>query len=705
MITLFRSATDKNAVEHLDIDAVFERLRKPGASHLAIIKRLRAEPDEKKQKQIKAGLPAFSFSGRFDYLSNDKLQEHSGYYVYDYDHVTDPQADLTRLQGAGLGCYVGSFISPRGQGYKVVLAGPVAKDAAAHIVAWRVGSALLAGLIGADPDPGSDVARLCYIGGGDAVHTAAYWEPFGLDDRADAAGEDGGVTLDDMPKPTKRVLSLDTVRDMLWTVGSDLPYAKWRNVIWAVVDELSGEDEKEVAALLEQWSTECGGERGQWSAQDRKHFHHLIAEAGSGEGATIATLVKLAKDKGWVDWRQRLKRNDKGQIRKSQFNVDVLLKHHREFKGRCRLDMLSGIKEIAPMKGAWFFPRGAPIEKWSALWAEVGFEQHYNVNVGGADNWLLALEAEAMVHEYNPRIDYLNDLKWDGEERLRDLWEKGFGAEASPLNREIAKCWLCAAAQRQLKPGTSFQIVPVLWGPGGTGKTEALKALVTNPHWMVNSKIDMSSKEGYAVVQTGWIVELAEMSNMRRNEQEEIKGFVTQTHCRFRRPWDRNPSEVAATWVFVGTTNEEHFLKDLTGNRRWLPIAVKGFPNKGTEGIEWVRANRDQLWAEAMHIIKGGGHPWELDSKWYAPAAEKQEAALHLSEMDIAIGELTGEYENMGKEVSMTLRDIGSAVGLDLKGKYDEMQLGSSLKHHGWARVRTMVNGSRSWRWAFTPPL
>jgi len=716
MLSLFANATAKTPYKSLPADEAWRLLRNPPERVKRIIERLRAEPDEYKAKEIKCELPAITWSGSFSRREAAGLVEHSGLYVYDIDDYGDVDAccvELTRLQEKALPWIVGGFVSPSGTGFKVVLAGPTVEAGesatAAHKAAWHAGAALLRASCGWTLDAAADPCRLCFLGNGEGVWTAAYYEPFTVEEGEGAgdgeADNPDGVTVDDIPEPTKRSLPLDTVRDMLWTVGADRPYAQWRNLLWAVIAEVGKDDD--VVAMLERWSQETGGERGHWSAKDRRHFHDLIKAAGDGEGVTIATLVKLAKEKGWVDWRQRLKRNQNGKVIKSQFNIDVLLKHHRAIKGRFRMDIFSGTKEVAPCADSWFHPKGVPVERWSALDMEVGFEREYNINVGTADQWLLAMEGEAVKHPYNPRVDYLNGLPaWDGVERVKDLWVKGFGAERTDLGAAVARCWLCAAVKRQFAPGTPFQIVPVLKGPGGTGKTEGLKILAGNPFWMVNSKIDMSSKEGYSVVQGGWIVELAEMANMKRTDQEEIKGFVTQTHCRFRKPWDRNPSDVAATWVFVGTTNEDHFLKDMTGNRRWIPLEVKGFDDNGKEGLQWLAAHRDQLWAEACHYLKGGAAEWDLNPKWYVDARRAQDNALYLSEVDVAIGEMTGQYERIGKEATLSIREIGTAVGYEARNRLEEMQIAAALKHYGWKRDnRAMVNGVRVIRWRYTPPL
>jgi len=62
--------------------------------------------------------------------------------------------------------------------------------------------------------------------------------------------------------------------------------------------------------------------------------------------------------------------------------------------------------------------------------------------------------------------------------------------------------------------------------------------------------------------------------------------------------------------VFAGTTNEERYFPDRTGNRRYWPVKVQDEID-----VERIIADRDQLWAEAFAR-------WKRGEKWFADTAD-----------------------------------------------------------------------------------
>jgi putative DNA primase/helicase len=68
--------------------------------------------------------------------------------------------------------------------------------------------------------------------------------------------------------------------------------------------------------------------------------------------------------------------------------------------------------------------------------------------------------------------------------------------------------------------------------------------------------------------------------------------------------------------VLVATTNDEEFLSDSTGSRRFWPVRVTEVE------LDWIRENRDQLWAEAVALFDAG-EQWWLDEEHEALRAEE----------------------------------------------------------------------------------
>ena len=93
-----------------------------------------------------------------------------------------------------------------------------------------------------------------------------------------------------------------------------------------------------------------------------------------------------------------------------------------------------------------------------------------------------------------------------------------------------------------------------------------------------------------------WIVEFGELSVLKKVDNETIKSFITERADRFRPPWGRRARDFPRTCVFGGYTNEDEFLSDATGNRRFWPIRVPS-PIR----IDELKRDRDQLLAEAVY--------------------------------------------------------------------------------------------------------
>lgn len=233
-----------------------------------------------------------------------------------------------------------------------------------------------------------------------------------------------------------------------------------------------------------------------------------------------------------------------------------------------------------------------------------------------------AVLSVAHEHRFHPVRDYLKSLQWDGEPRL-DRWLMDFvGAEDSPLTRAFGAKFLIGAVARAQQPGVKVDHSLFLEGSQGKLKSTGLQALMPSPALFTDDLGDAMGKEAAERIQGKWLVEIAELDAMSRAEVTRIKAFLTRQVDHFRPAYGRHPADFPRQCFFAGTTNQEAYLKDETGGRRFWPVRV------GRIDVDGLRAARDQLWAEAVHRY-GEGEPWWLDAPGLIEAAGAAQRARY----------------------------------------------------------------------------
>lgn len=226
----------------------------------------------------------------------------------------------------------------------------------------------------------------------------------------------------------------------------------------------------------------------------------------------------------------------------------------------------------------------------------------------------------ARAAPFHPVRDYLDALAWDREPRI-DRWLTTYGgAEDSKYTRAVGELVLIAAVRRVRKPGCKFDEMLVLECTQGTDKSSALAMLAGNADWFTDD-MPLNADTGKVVerLKGKWIVEAAELNGMRTGQLDHLKAFLSRQIDIARPAYARMVLETPRQSVFIGTTNNDNYLRDETGNRRFWPVKIKAFD------LGELRRDRDQLWAEAA-FREAEGRSIRLDPSLYAAAAVEQEA-------------------------------------------------------------------------------
>ena len=148
-------------------------------------------------------------------------------------------------------------------------------------------------------------------------------------------------------------------------------------------------------------------------------------------------------------------------------------------------------------------------------------------------------------------------------------------------------------------------------GSQGVGKTRWIKSIVSNINWVKTGlEIDPSDKDKIKLATKYWISELGEMDATLKRDQAKLKAFFTEAKDEYRRAYARIEESYPRLTSFYATVNDEEFLKDPTGNRRYWVVPVEKI-NVDHD------INLDQLWGEVMHLWKVKNIPYYLTENDY----------------------------------------------------------------------------------------
>lgn len=201
--------------------------------------------------------------------------------------------------------------------------------------------------------------------------------------------------------------------------------------------------------------------------------------------------------------------------------------------------------------------------------------------------------------------EWLASLTWDGVERIKDFMPKYMGTISGDYEKAVGVYLWTALAGRVMQPGCQVDMAPILVGRQGIGKSQGLKAIVPDPSFYLEVRLDEKDDEIARKMRGVLIGEIAELRGLRTADLDRIKAFMTRTHEKWTPKYMEHSASFARRLVMVGTTNEDDgFLVDQE-NRRWLPVRTAGV------NVEAIKRDREQLWAEAFEMWLANGIQWQ----------------------------------------------------------------------------------------------
>ena len=370
----------------------------------------------------------------------------------------------------------------------------------------------------------------------------------------------------------------------------------------------------------------------EYAAQDvatRRTLSEERREQAALEFGDLAALEAQPAQAQFTDenWQEKLEVDKLGRVKDTLGNLALILRNDPRLKDIAYNIHRSGIDIRRDAEGRTTLP-WTPIKPgWneSDLGSLLIYLDHVYTLYTPAKlkSILLAIATE---RSYHPIRDYIESLPaWDGVPRVDTLFVDYLGAADTAYTRAVARKMLVAAIARVYQPGIKFDSVVVLNGPQGMGKSSFFAKL--GGKWFSDSLTigDMKDKAAPEKLQGQWILELGELAGLKKVDVETVKAFITRQDDKFRHSYGYSVEDHPRQCIIVGSTNnEDGFLRDITGNRRFWPVTCA----TGGAHRPWQVADVvEQLWAEA-YMLYQHGEPLYLTPEVERLAEAEQSGAL-----------------------------------------------------------------------------
>lgn len=393
---------------------------------------------------------------------------------------------------------------------------------------------------------------------------------------------------------------------------------------------------------------------------------------------------------GWPNWLGRLRRDERGRVIPDLANVMIALRNEEQLVDACAYD---DMMQHSIVERAW--PHTEDAQPVRPAPHETGDD-----DIGRLQEWLQRMgiprigreivgqAVELFAHErpFHPIRDWLDTLKWDGTKRIHRWLFSYFGAEAEDDQAieyvsAIGRMFLIAMVARILRPGCQADYMLVLEGDQGTLKSSACRALAGD--WFSDGLPEnISSKDARQHLRGKWLIEVSELAAFSKAETEALKAFITRREERYRPPFGRHDVAEKRQCLFVGTTNQDAYIKDPTGGRRYWPVKCTAIDRDG------IAEAREQLFAEAVVAFKAGERWWptvENEREFFKPQQDRRQ------EDDPWHPTIREHLDNpllTAVTVSGVARSLGFADDSRI-GTAEQRRIVSILKDLGWSPTRT----------------
>lgn len=293
---------------------------------------------------------------------------------------------------------------------------------------------------------------------------------------------------------------------------------------------------------------------------------------------------------------------------------------------------------------------------------------------------IVSISEKDRIH---PVKQYMKSLKWDGVKRLHTWLIDYAGATVQdPMYiQTVGTKWLLAGVARTFQAGCKFDHMLVLEGKTDIGKSALLRELATfgdvEEAYFTDAVSMKDFDRPFAAMlwQGNLILEFAELDGMNKAGINTVKAWITRQEDVYQPKFSNDKKHRPRGFILAGTTNEDVWMVDATGNKRFWPVHCM---NTNIKGLKEVK---EQLWAEAVHLYEQGERWWLSDDDPVYELARAEQTLRMVSDSWFDAIEIKTRNHNY-----LSMLDVYDLIGmhLDRQNNDTDVRIRSAMRRIGY---------------------